>query len=129
MQTIPKTRKRNFPQRFYKLSITLLPKKPPQKQGKYKKGKLQHNLTFQHKCKNPKMFAIQYSIMYNNHHHQLKPTRLTLGIKGWFNMRKSVYVIHRSKREIIWLFNIHRKILWKKFNTHLWYKFFKVLAN
>ena len=80
-----------LPNSFYKVSIILIQKSD---KDNIKKRKLQANITDEHRCKNlNKILAnrIQQHIKKLIHHDQLG---FLPGMKGFFNICKSINVIH-----------------------------------
>ena len=103
---------------FYEGTITLIPK--PDKDYT-KKGKLQANITDEHRCKNPQQnFSKQNSITHKKliDHDQVG---FIPGMQGFFNIFKSINVIHhinKLKDKNHMAISIDAENL-TKFSTHL----------
>ena len=75
---------------FYEATITLIPK--PDKDATKKKGKLQANITDEHRCKNPQQNSSkQNPTTYDQ-------VGFIPGMKGFFNIHTSINVINHINK-------------------------------
>ena len=100
------TGERTHPNSFYKATITLIPK--PEKDNTQKRI-LQANITDEHRCKNPQQnFSKQNSATHQKAH---TPNQVGFipGMQVFFNICKSINVIHHVNK----LKNINHMIISK----------------
>ena len=84
-----------LPNSFYKATTTLIPKSD---KDTTKKRKLQANITDEHRCKNPQQnFSKKNSATYQKAH---TPYQLGFlpGMQGFFNIHKSISVVHHINK-------------------------------
>ena len=109
--TLPKNRRGNMPNSYYKPSKTIVP--TPDKKGT---RKLQINIPGRHRCKilNKTLTRqIQQHVKMSTHCDHVE---LILRTQGWFNMCKSFHVIHhinKMKNKNHGYLNRYTKSIWQ----------------